>query len=124
MNKIDSDYRAHLSKEIARLTLIRDAIDQAAPTPAVQPNKPTPKPAKLKGIRAPKGHAEEAVLGVLGATGLVNGEVRAKLKAQGYKYSLHPLQMGKALNRLADQGKAVKQTNGLRVEFILPQNQA
>ena len=67
---------------------------------------PPPKPAKVARIarkRAKKGQLEAAILQALQgveAPGLSNKEVRSKIQASGYPFSLSALHVLKTLNRL------------------------
>lgn len=78
------------------------------------------RPAKPKGTakkRAPKGSVDQALLGVLNGQGQTNAEIRTALKAKGYQFSLEPMPLAKAMNRMAKAGKVAKAKNGKRVEF-------
>lgn len=117
-NKIEAEYYAYVINEIARLTAVKATLDRGtSPVVVSEAAKAPKKQSKVKVSRPPRGAVEEALLGSLSDSGQTNAEIRTKLKGQGYKYSLHPLQMAKALNRLAAKGKARKVANGNRVEF-------
>jgi hypothetical protein len=105
-------------QRLATLKKVREMLAKlegapAAPTVAKEAKSSS---SKVNGARAPKGALEAAILAAVeGGGGLVNREVRAKVKQSGYKFSLSPLHVGKTLTRMV-QAKALSVKQG-RAEY-------
>jgi hypothetical protein len=95
--QINAEIASHLAA-VARLQAARKALGGSNGTKPV-PGAPKPTAAKS---RAPSGALEEAMKKVVATTpGLSNSEIREKLKADGYRWSMAPLYVGKRLSALA-----------------------
>lgn len=106
---------AKIKDDIARLEAVKGAMQAALAAMPVPARAVGP-----RGPRAPKGALEEALRGALkGKGGLVNREIREKLKKVGYKFSLDPLHVGKTLAAMVDAKELAIAHDGTRREYSL-----
>jgi hypothetical protein len=104
---------ARVKKELHRLGAARAAL-VGSPSPAKSGTSPSA-PRKRTPKRAPTGHLENAIEKLLVAEpSLANGEIRTKLKAAGYEYSLRPQHVGKRLTSMIDDKRLVAKQDGYR----------
>lgn len=103
-----------LTDHLAKLSAVKAAMEQAmAYTPALG-DLPT------MISKSPTGSLKEAILGVLSAKELMaNADIRAKLKAAGYAYSLTPLHVSKTLTKLARAKRVVRVGAGSIAKYRL-----
>lgn len=119
MNDAIRNAYTQVCAEIDKLQAVKTAMERAGVGTA-DASPPRPNAKKTPGPRAPKGTLEQAIKGVLKGKGrLVNGEIRVKLKAGGYKYSLGSLHVGKTLSRLVASKQLGLDHNGSRIEYSL-----
>lgn len=110
--QIDGEIAAKLA-EVAKLQAARKALKGGVTGSNGTTPDPAPKKARKSKERAPTGALEEAMQQALKAKpGMTNGEIRAALEKDGYKWSLSPLHVGKRLTGLLEGKKITAKPDG------------
>jgi hypothetical protein len=110
--KLVKQIEAEIEQRELELAALRAALKvftaPAVPSPSTNGEKPTE-----DRQRAPKGALEEAMVKAIAAKpGLSNGELRTRLKKDGYAWSLTPLHVGKRLSALVSEKRLTVQLDG------------